>query len=225
VTESTESAYAGCEARARSRSGRGGRGRHGPRGEPSSESDLATSCAALIEFEGRLYIGNGVEVAPIEGPVLGTGVRPSCDDIPEEPVTVAAIEGVPPDIAVMVSGEIDHVFVPHQPRELTRLFDAPRCSPRTVPFVLEGPWLGIIGTDGRGDPEPPYGLELFVESTSAPRYARAFLTVRVPRSLGRPLTREDIRRSLWQGGTIRIGTRCGLRGRYVALSVKAFPPA
>ena len=80
-------------------------------------------------------------------------------------------------------------------------------------------------TDGRGDPEPSYGLELFVESTSAARYARAFLTVRVPRSLGRPLTREDIRRSLWQSGTIRIGTRCGLRGRYVALSVKAFPPA
>jgi hypothetical protein len=195
------------------------------RGEPKQSSDRATSCASLIEFEGALYVGQGVEVAPTKGSVLGTGVRPACGDIPEEPVEVAAIEGVPPDIAIMVPGEVDGVFVRHQPRALTRLFDAPRCAPRTVPFVLEGPWLGILGTDGRGDPEPPYGLELFVESTSAPRYARAFLTVRVPPSLGRPLTRADIRRSLWQGGTIRIGTRCGLRGRYVALSVKAFPPA
>jgi hypothetical protein len=195
------------------------------RGDTEPRSYVATSCASLLEFEGAVYVGSGVEVAPREGPVLGTGVLPACGDTPAEPITVAAIQGVPPELAIMVPGEIDQVFQREPPRALTKLFHAPRCVPRTVPFVLEGPWLGIVGTDGRGDPEPPYGLELFVASTSAPRYARAFLTVRVPRSLGRPLTRADIRRSLWQGGTIRIGTRCGLRGRYVATSVKAFPPA
>jgi hypothetical protein len=197
------------------------------RGEPKPRADLATSCAPLLEFEGALYMGRGVEVAPPEGQALGTGIRPACGDTPAWPVGVSAIQGVPTDIAIMVRGEIDRVFMREPPRALTRLFDAPRCSPRTVPFVLEGPWLGILGADGHTevDLEPPYDLELFVEETSAPRYARAFLTVRVPSSLGRPLTRADIRRSLWQGGTIRIGTRCGLRGRYVATSVKAFPPA
>jgi hypothetical protein len=193
------------------------------RGDRTPGSRLATSCALLLEFEGALYSGSVVEVAPSEGPVLGTGVLPACGDTPAEPITVAAIQGVPPELAIMVPGEIDRVFQRQPPRALTRLFDAPRCSPRTVPFVLEGPWLGIV--DDGTDLKPPYDLELFVESTSAPRYARAFLAVRVPRSLGRPLTRADVRRSLWQGGTIRIGTRCGLRGRYVATSVKAFPPA
>jgi hypothetical protein len=197
------------------------------RGDRPSGSRLATSCASLVDFAGARYAGSGVEVAPTEGPVLGSGVFPACGHIPAEPVTVAAIQGVPPELAIMLPGELDRVFVRQPPRALARLFAAPRCSPRTVPFVLEGPWLGILGADGNTELDlvPPYDLELFVESTSAPRYARAFLTVRVPRSLGRPLTRTDIRRSLWQGGTIRIGTRCGLRGRYVATSVKAFPPA
>jgi hypothetical protein len=197
------------------------------RGDRTPGARLATSCALLLDFAGARYAGSGVEIAPPEGPVLGTGTFPPCGDFPAEPVTVAAIQGVPTEIAIMLPGELDRVFTRQPPRALTRLYEAPRCSPRTVPFVLEGPWLGILGADGNTEVDlvPPYDLDLFVETTSAPRYARAFLTVRVPSELGRPLTRADVRRSLWQGGTIRIGTRCGLRGRYVATSVKAFPPA
>ena len=35
-----------------------------------------------------------------------------------------------------------------------------------------------------------------------PRYDRAFVTVRVPASLGAPLTRAHVRTALWKPGTI-----------------------
>jgi hypothetical protein len=69
---------------------------------------------------------------------------------------------------------------------------------------------------------PPYNVNLFVRDTSSPRYARAFLTVRVPASVGRPLTEHDVHVSLWKQGDISATVTCH-RGLYVATAVSATP--
>ena len=83
-----------------------------------------------------------------------------------------------------------------------------------------------LGADGHTelDLAPPYDVHIFVQETTSPRYERAFLTIRVPEELGRPLTRDDIHSSLWEGGTIEFTAGCN-NGRYVALRVVAYPPS
>lgn len=112
------------------------------------------------------------------------------------------------------------------PSALARLLRAPKCDPGDAPIQLAGPWLGIIGADGHTelDMAPPYDLEINVAESSAERYERAYLTVRVPAELGRPLTRADIRSSLWEGGTISLRVSCRA-GRYLAERVEAHLPA
>lgn len=193
----------------------------------SAEGD----CARISAYEGRTYAGQGVRVAPREGDLIGKGVLLGCDDgggrVPDEEIELAEIKGVLPKTAVAWHGDPSAVFVSESvdrlPPQLRQPLRAPKCDPRDEPIDLAGAWLGIVGTDGRGDPEPPFGLELLVQETTTPRYERAFLTVRVPEELGRPLTRSDIRSSLWEGGTIDLTVRCE-DGRYVAERVSAHPP-
>ncbi|MDQ4081369.1 MAG: hypothetical protein M3123_00525, partial [Actinomycetota bacterium] len=112
------------------------------------------------------------------------------------------------------------------PRQLKRLVRARKCDAGDEPIQLSGPWLGITRLEGKRERElvPPYDLEIYVEESSAKRYERAFLTVRVPEALGRPLTRADVRSSLWEGGTIEISVGCD-NARYIAKRVAAYPPS
>jgi hypothetical protein len=110
------------------------------------------------------------------------------------------------------------------PAELRRLTEAPSCAAADEPILLAGPWLGIQDADGNEvDLTSSYDVELFVERTSASRYERAFLTIRVPSGIEPPLTQSDIRSSLWEGGTIELSVACR-DGRYVAESVAAHRP-
>ena len=191
-------------------------------------------CALLVRYQGQTYVGQGVQVAPREGSLIGTGVLPGCVDgdgpEPDEEIELAEIEGVSPEIALAWHEHGGTVFVlegvNELPRELRRLMRAPKCDPRDEPIELAGPWLGILGADGRTELDlvPPYDVDVFVGETTASRYERAFLTVRVPEQLGRPLTRSDIRSSLWEGGTIELTVGCN-DGRYVAMRVAADPPS
>lgn len=205
----------------------------GTPGETTPGGGIAAqgSCALAVRYQGSLYEASGVGVAPREGPSAGTGVLPGCDHgdgaSSDEEIELATIAGVSPDVALVWPGHTDVVFVRREvtlPPEVEALLHAPTCDPGDEPIDLSGPWLGIIGTDGRGEPRPPYGLELFVESASVPRYERAFLTVRVPTSLGTPLKRADIKSSLWEGGTISVRVGCGDQGAYLAESITAEPP-
>lgn len=54
--------------------------------------------------------------------------------------------------------------------------------------------------------------------------AALILAVLVGLALGRPVTREDVRSSLWEGGTIAVTASCE-EGRFVADEVETFPPA
>jgi hypothetical protein len=191
------------------------------------------SCALVVEFRGQDYEGLSVEVAPPKGEPLGSAVLPACDEEDEtsgdEHIDVATLPGVSPNRAIVWSGRDDIVLVRREdgdlPSEVAQLLEGPGCDPEDAPITLYGQWLGILGPNGKTelDLEPPYDVDLFVEDASAARYERVFLTVRVPRSLGRPLTRDDVRSSLWEGGDIEVTATCGASG-YVAERVRAYPP-
>ncbi|MGH3093644.1 MAG: DUF6281 family protein [Gaiellaceae bacterium] len=200
---------------------------------PPSVGGVDADCALLVRYQ-QTYVGYGVQVAPREGRLIGTGVLPGCDDGggagPDEEIELTEIEGVPPEIALAWHGQGGTVFVlegvEQLPAEVTRLTRAPKCDSRDEPIELAGPWLGILGADGHTelDMTPPYDVDLFVRETTASRYERAFLKVRVPEELGRPLTRDDIRSSLWESGTLELTVGCS-GGRYVATRVAAYPPS
>ncbi len=199
--------------------------------------EASAACAPLITYDDRRYVGAAVRVEPAPGRDLGIGTRPWCADTPDAPerppeeIEIAEIVDVPPAIAIAVrthSGTVyirDDVDRERLPQELERLLQAPRCLAVDEPIELTGPWRGILGADGHTELDlvPPYDVDLFAESSSAARYARAHLTVRVPSRLGRPLDREDIERSLWEGGTISIRAHCE-DAAFVADRVDARPP-
>ncbi|MBO0917433.1 DUF6281 family protein [Streptomyces laculatispora] len=87
----------------------------------SSDSDggeSASSCAALVKYQNRTYLGRA-NVKVTVGEKLGTATEPPCDDTPndgqDEPATPAsrtayAVEGVDPGIAIWVEGSSDDVL-------------------------------------------------------------------------------------------------------------------
>lgn len=195
------------------------------------------ACAAIVTFRGERYSGLAVRVSPVAGRVLGNAVSPPCDDtngqLPatgRERIRVAELPGVSPSVAVVPVGQNDTVFVRATltmlPPEVKRLTRTPRCAPADAPISLAGPWMGILAPGGRTETDlaPPYDLSLLVLHTSSARYARAFLDVRVPASLGRPITRAGLRASLLHGGTVAITATCR-SGRYIATHVETAPPA
>jgi hypothetical protein len=192
------------------------------------------ACSFTVYFHGHAYDAQGVEQAPPEGRPIGEARLPGCDDTnddqpePDEMIPVARLRGASPRVALVWRGSIDTVFVRQghdPPRAVRRVEDAPLCDVRDSPIALTGTWLGILGADEKTelDMEPPYDLDLFVEDASTRRYEDVHLTVRVPQSAGKPLTRADVKASLWEGGTIHIEAECKA-GRFVAHAADAYPP-
>jgi hypothetical protein len=197
----------------------------------------SASCADIVHFHGKTYSGTAVKVSPVPGRRLGTAVMPPCDDTGGQlpaagggPIRVAELPGVSPEIAFVPLDRNDVVYIrsnrTHLPPGVMRLTRAPVCVSGDAPISLAGPWLGILGPGGQTEVDlvPPYTLSLFVLHSSSPRYLRAFLDVRVPASLGRPITRPKLRASLLHGGTISITATCR-SGRYIATHVETAPPA
>jgi hypothetical protein len=189
----------------------------------------------MVHFRGHAYSALTVAIEPVPGPVLGDALMQGCNDTgqqsspAEEHLPVAELPGVDPDVAVVWVDSPDRVFVRDGvdplPPAVAELVHAPDCDPHDAPVRLRGPWLGIIGADGRTELDlvPPYDLMLRVDEASAARYERAHLVVRVPQELGTPLTQADIRSSLWEPGTIAVAAICK-GGRFIAGRVQAFPP-
>ena len=190
------------------------------------------ACALIVEFRGKTYEGHSLAILPLEGESLGTATLPPCDDTPNDEqseIDVAELPGVSHNVAVLWISGASVLFredVEPLPSKVSRLLTPPECLEADEPIDMRGRWNGILGADGNTELDllPQYDVDLLVSTSSAPRYERAFLTVRVQSSLGTPLSEEDVRTSLWQGGTIEITARCA-RGRYVADHVAAFPPS
>lgn len=199
-------------------------------GTTGASAEGSGSCALVVRYEDRTYAGQVVKRAPTEGRTVGTGTLPACDrGEADDEITVAEITGVSPDVALAWHGEPQMMLVREDvlrdglPPELERLKEEPRCEPSDEPIHLSGPFLGILGADSHTelDMAPPYDVDVFVEETSASRYERTFLTVRVPPSLGRPLSRDEARAAL-HGGTVSITATCADR-RYIAREITANP--
>jgi hypothetical protein len=180
-----------------------------------------SSCGSTATFRGVEYGERYIVVRPVPGEALGTATVPQCGEGPALEVTVYRVDGVEPDVAV-VAGDGEHLFINTDldklPKELRRYTAPPPCNPADEPVELRGTWLGIFGADRKTEVDllPPYDVYLRVAETSSPAYERVeSITVRVPESLGTPITHEDVVRSLWQGGDIRVVARC-LSGPYTA---------
>lgn len=189
------------------------------------------SCAALLLYGGETFVGNATSIGPVEGAPLGQATDPGCGgEPPARRVAVVAVVGVSPALAIMRPGKREVFIREHAegralPPSLLRLLRPVRCQRRYGHTTVSGRWIGILGADGRTelDLRPPYDVRVFVDRASARAYDRAELTIRVPGRLGRPITRSDIRRSLWAGGRLSVTFAC--RGnRFVATRVDASPP-
>jgi Family of unknown function (DUF6281) len=187
-----------------------------------------------VSFRGHRYTGYDAVVRPVPGEILGEALLPACNDtnaadpVGDERIKVARIPGVDPDVAVVWGTEtilvVEGTGAP-LPETISRYLERPTCDPSDEPIELSGTWLGILGADGNTevDLDPPYDVEMYAASSSAATYARAELSVRVPVSLGRPISSDDVRNSLWEGGRIEV-TATGDGDGFVARNVAAFSP-
>jgi hypothetical protein len=96
----------------------------------------APSCAYVIEYDGRSYLGRGETDVPV-GKSLGSATRPACDDTPgdgddeEGPALMTAftVRGVDPAVAIAVAEDTDRYrlvvadTVNELPPELKKLTD------------------------------------------------------------------------------------------------------
>jgi hypothetical protein len=183
-----------------------------------SEGDF--SCAYTATFDGREYGGQSTVTRPVPGEHLGTATTPPCGEGEGSEFDVFRLDDVDPAVAVVsAEGELIliHEDVQKMQVELRRYFTPPPCDPADEPVELLGTWIGILGADGTTevDMQPPYDVYVDVREASSDAYERAEVTVRVPESLGMPLTREDLETSLWKGGDIRMVATC-LEGPYTA---------
>ena len=193
----------------------------------ASNGRASASCAFTARFQGEEYWGRYATVRPVPGVVLGTAVSPPCGGEKPWRIEVGQLDQIQPETAV-VSTDSEIILVRRSirqiPPEVQRYLEPPPCNSQDEPIDIQGTWLGILSAKGRTelDLSPPYDVTLDVETASSPAYERAEITVRVPKSLGKPISRRDIKRSLWKGGQIRVVARC-VNESFRATYVEAYP--
>src|SRR2546426_9999860 len=101
-------------------------------------------CVFVAEYQGCTYHEVGVQIAPVEGQPLGTAVIPGCGGgTHEQHISVAALPGVSPEVALVWRDVSDGVLVSdgtsELPPEVEMLLHGPRCDPSDAPIDLSGP--------------------------------------------------------------------------------------
>jgi hypothetical protein len=104
----------------------------------------AGMCLRGVMYKGTLYVGGATKVAPTPAESLGTGQIPPCGDVVNQPtgksddtkgedVSVSAVEGISPDVAIVRDGEADTLYVRQDvmskeqlPAEVDRLLSGER---------------------------------------------------------------------------------------------------
>lgn len=177
-------------------------------------------CAAVVVYKGHTYYGNGgVKRDPETTGRSMPAVMPGCDDTGDqskaerdEPVRVFELADVAPSTAVYLDGAIYIREGRDLPKPTRRWFLTPRCR-TTGRFEMTGDWLGVTGPKKvrfDGDIRLPYRLEMHV--TSGPsRYVGATIPVRATEATNPALTTEDVKKSLWKGGTVTASVHCAGR--------------
>lgn len=80
---------------------------------------IAGMCLRGVTYRDALYVGGATKVAPTPGRSLGTATVPPCSDVVDpssteatgEDVSISAVEGVSPDVAILRDGEEDTLYV------------------------------------------------------------------------------------------------------------------
>ncbi|MEX0985242.1 MAG: DUF6281 family protein [Actinomycetota bacterium] len=198
---------------------------------PSASS---ASCIEVALFDGVTYDMYHAYTIPEPGERLGQAKRPGCPS-PEDPnpeaftFDIARLPGVDPSVAFVHMEIPELIFVRledgKRPAEVEQYLHPPTCVASDEPIEMSGPWLGILGADGDTEVDlvPPYDVRLQVVHASSSKYFRGLIWVRVPPALGQPLTRSDLRTSLWEGGDLTVTAVCDGE-LFVATSVVASPP-
>jgi len=167
--------------------------------------DLAVSD---LSYDGRTYAHVGyVPRLPPASPVLGTGTRPvsHCTGQPATArVEVTALEGTPPEQAVLVH---DELFVAGPvPEQLRALTDPAACATPGV-FTLVGAWKDTDGYTGKGL-GPPYTILFETDGGQGlPAYDHTQLDVRVTRSTDLP-GRKELGRLQGTDEPVTLRVRC-----------------
>ena len=189
-------------------------------------------CAVVMRarLDGSWYLANGdIRVLPTYGERLGMATIPPCEGQGGSRIAAFSIVGVNPSVAFASPDFEEVVFIAQGthalPRALERLRTEPACEKSAAPISLTGPWLGILGPhhETELDLVPPYTLEMRVNEASSTRYERTFLTIHVSEDAGRPITHEDVRSSLREGGDLVVIAACRDR-EFWAQAVEARPP-
>jgi hypothetical protein len=179
------------------------------------------SCAAILHWQGRTYMGLSTAVSPRRAGRLGSGAYPPCNDTGgssgAQQVSVYRLRGVRPSQAVLTD---EGVFVADQtrpPPKVQALVHAPSCSSRTAGAVV-ATWGGVDSTHkARFDGDigrPPYRLELIVQRGPRRLLRTAIVAQVTDATAGRPLTASDVKRVLWTGGTLALDLACSPDGGY-----------
>lgn len=206
------------------------------RDDSNSTPQASASCPNIAIFEHETYIARHAVVHPSQGNIIGSALLPACNDSNNQPsvasgeyVDVALLPGVSPNRAIVdaTTDEVIYVREGVNPlsSDLERYFVAPACDETDAPITMSGTWLTIAQPDGGTelDLHPPYDLGVLVQKASSPGYLGTELLVRVPKSLGEPVTHRDLASSLWVGGSLTAVVTCE-GSRFVASSVRVYPP-
>jgi hypothetical protein len=191
--------------------------------------DAAGSCADVIEYDGHTYAGAGrLRRAPEVSGASMSAVRPACDDVggvggdqEDEAIRVVTLTGVDPDVAVFFQGNVYLRPGRELPAWTQRWFQAPRCDSAGI-LELRGKWLGVtspLKPRFDGDLRLPYRLNVHV--TSGPEeYVGEVVAVQATEATDPALTPADVKKTLWQGGSVSASVRCA-DGRFEALALRA----
>ncbi|MDN4161953.1 hypothetical protein [Nocardioides abyssi] len=195
--------------------------------------DGSASCAAVLEIDGVRYSGYG----DLRRQPETTGRRldvvvPGCDDTggqggaePDRAASAEELAGVAADRAVLLDGLLYVRDGSDLPAAARVWFDPVRCA-HAGEAELTGTWLGVTGSQeprADGDLRPPYRIDVAVADGPA-TYAGTTVTLRVTSDTQPALGRDDVRDTLWTGGSVTARVRCD-DGRFSVLAVRSTTPA
>ena len=187
----------------------------------------AGSCAAILHWQGRTYMGLSTAISPRSAGTLGSGEFPACNDAGgstghAQQVAVYRLQGVPPRQAVLTDSGVFVADYTRLPSKVQALVHAPSCTRRTDGAVV-ATWGGVDTTHKAqfdGDiGKPPYRLELFVQRGPRPLLRADIIAEVTDATAGRPLTPNDVKQVLWTGGTLALDLACSSDGGYHVVQI------
>lgn len=182
-------------------------------------SSGAASCAAVIEYHGHTYWGHGeLTRVPATTGRTESGVRPGCNDYgsngemadePDEQVPIEELADLPLREGFLANGSFYKRDRDQLPAVAAAWFEPVTCD-ADAPMTLSGRWIGVTSKHKPrfdGDLRPPYRLEMWVADGPG-AYVDSRIFVRADEHTAPTLTTPDVKRALWDDGTVTAEVHC-----------------